>query len=83
LDHPELKIIQDRINMVNLRDGGYRNFPQESLHNLNTTEGVTWGNVDLFMEEKARRDEIEGVEREPWTDTGTRVQRRKLTWTNA
>jgi hypothetical protein len=37
LDHPELKALQDRVNMVNLRDDGDRYFPQESLRNLNTT----------------------------------------------
>jgi hypothetical protein len=50
LDHPELKTIQDRVNMVNFRDDGDRYFLQGSLHNLNTTEGVAGDTVDLFME---------------------------------
>jgi hypothetical protein len=63
LDHPELKALQDQGNMVNLRDDGDRYFPQESLRNLNTTEGVAGDTVDLFMQEKARREELEGVDR--------------------
>jgi hypothetical protein len=38
LDHPELKAIKDRVDMVNLTDDGDRYFPQESLHNLNMTK---------------------------------------------
>jgi hypothetical protein len=49
--------------MVNLRDDGDRYFPQELLRNLNTTEGVSGDTVDLFMQEKARRDELEGVDK--------------------
>jgi hypothetical protein len=35
IDHPELKALQDRVNMVNLRYDGGRYFPQESPNNLN------------------------------------------------
>jgi hypothetical protein len=58
LDHPELKVISDRVNMVNLRDDDDMDFPQESFYNLSTIEGVAGGTVDLFMEEKAKRDEL-------------------------
>jgi hypothetical protein len=53
-DHPELKALQDRVNMENLRDDGDRYFPQESLRNLNTSEGVAGDTIDVFMQEKAR-----------------------------
>jgi hypothetical protein len=43
LDHPELKVLQDRVNMVNLRDDGDRYFPQELISKLNTIEGVVGG----------------------------------------
>jgi hypothetical protein len=50
-------------HMVNLRDDSDRYFPQESLTNLNTTEGVAGDTIDLFMEEKTRREELQGVYR--------------------
>jgi hypothetical protein len=52
LDHPELKTIRDRVEMVRLSDDGDRYFTQESLYNLNTTEGIAGDTVDLLMEEK-------------------------------
>jgi hypothetical protein len=52
LDHTELQAIQDRLNMVNLHDDGDRYYPQDSLHNLNTKEGVAGEAFDLFLEER-------------------------------
>jgi hypothetical protein len=63
LDHPELKQIEDRVSMVTLRDGGDRYFPQESLNDLNTTEGIAGDTIELFMEEKAIREELGGMDR--------------------
>jgi hypothetical protein len=63
LDHPELKQIEDRVRMVTLRDDGDRYFPQESLNDLNTTEGIAGDTIELFMEEKARRGELDGMDR--------------------
>jgi hypothetical protein len=63
LDHPELKQIEDRVSMVTLRDDGDRYFPQESLNDLNTTEGIAGDTIELFMEEKARREELDGMDR--------------------
>jgi ribosomal protein L29 len=54
LDHPELKAINDHVDMVNLTDNGDRYFPQESLHNLNTTKGFAGEKVDLFLEDRAK-----------------------------
>jgi hypothetical protein len=54
LDHPELKAIKDRADMVNLTDDGDRFFPQEPLHNMNTTEGLAGETVDLFLEDRAK-----------------------------
>jgi hypothetical protein len=63
LDDPELKALQDRVNMVNLRENGDRYFPQELLSNLNTTEEIAGESIDLFMQEKARQEELEEVDR--------------------
>jgi hypothetical protein len=63
LDHPELQAIQDQFNMVNLHDDGDRYYQQESLHNLNTTEGVAGEAFDSFLEERSRREVMAGVDR--------------------
>jgi hypothetical protein len=63
LDHPELKAIEDRVSLVTLRDDGDRYFPQENLNYLKTTEGIAGDNIELFLEEKARREELDGMDR--------------------
>jgi hypothetical protein len=73
LDHPELQAIQDRVNMVNLHEDGERYYPQESLHNLNTTEGVAGEAFDSFLEERSQREVLAGVDR------ATRDKRRRET----
>jgi hypothetical protein len=49
--------------MVNLHDDGDRYYLQESLHNLNTTEGVTREAFDSFLEERSQPEVMEGVDR--------------------
>jgi hypothetical protein len=63
LDHTELKAIEDRASLVTLRDDGDRYFPQENLNYLNTTEGISGDTFKLFLEEKVRREELEGMDR--------------------
>jgi hypothetical protein len=63
LDHPELKAIEDRVSLVTLRDDGDRYFPQENLNYLNTTEGIAGETIELFLEEKARGEEPDGMDR--------------------
>jgi hypothetical protein len=63
LDHPELKAIEDRVSLVTFRDDGDRYFPQENLNSLNITEGIAGDTIKLFLEEKARREELDGMDR--------------------
>jgi hypothetical protein len=63
LDHSELKSNHDRVNMVNFNDDGDRYYPQESLHNLNTTYGMAGDALDLFLEERSLCEVLIGVDR--------------------
>jgi hypothetical protein len=63
LDHPELKAIEDRVSLVTLRDDGDRYFPQKNLNYLNTMEGIAGDTIELFLEEKSRREELDGMDR--------------------
>jgi hypothetical protein len=62
LDHLELQAIQNR-NMVNLHADGIQYYPQESLHNLNTTEGVTGEAFNLFLKERSQHEVLAGVDK--------------------
>jgi hypothetical protein len=46
-----------------LRDVWDRNFPQENLNYLNTTEGIDGDTIELFLKEKSRREELNGMYR--------------------
>jgi hypothetical protein len=82
LDHPELKAIKDHLDMMNLTDDGDRYFPQESLHNMNMTEGLAGETVELLLEDRAKEERLEGVDRATRDRNQRETAQENFEWVN-